>query len=85
MESDELSALFGTLVLFYIFQCCQIFFTGADFYNMPYVIYKDLAIADVTGIEAFPGCFDDFFHRRKTSEAVICFIRIIPERTVFMR
>ena len=62
-ELSDFSQINILHLLFYIFQCSQIFFAGTDFYNMPYVIYKDLAIADVTGIETFFGSFDDFFHR----------------------
>ena len=37
--------------LFYILQCIRIFFTGADFYDSVNIVYKNLAIADVTGKE----------------------------------
>ena len=62
-ELSDFSQINILHLLFYIFQCSQIFYACTDFYYMPYVIYKVLAIADVTGIETFLGSFDDFFHR----------------------
>ena len=36
---------------FYILQCSDIFFAGADLYDSVNIVYKNLAIADVTGKE----------------------------------
>ena len=36
---------------FYILQCSGIFFAGADLYDSVNIVYKNLAIADVTGKE----------------------------------
>ena len=43
---------------FYILQCSDIFFAGADLYDSVNIVYKNLAIADVTGKEYFLcSCF----------------------------
>ena len=39
---------------FYILQCSGIFFAGADLYDSVNIVYKNLAIADVTGKEYLP-------------------------------
>ena len=49
--------------LFYILQCIRIFFTGADFYDSVNIVYKDLAIADMSGIQNFLCSFDDLIDR----------------------
>ena len=38
------------VLLFYILQCSGIFFAGADLYDSVNIVYKNLAIADVTAI-----------------------------------
>ena len=49
--------------LLHILQCFQIFFTCTDFYNLLYIVNKNLTISDMTCIKSFRCCLNDFFNR----------------------
>ena len=54
---------FRRMLLFYILQCCVIFFTSTDLDDFIHVVDEDLAVADMTGIERLLSGIYHFFHR----------------------
>lgn len=52
-----------TISLFHVLKCREVLFAGADLDDLRYVVDKDLAISDVTGIQSLLRCRDDLFYR----------------------
>ena len=58
------------IVLFYILQGIHIHLAGADLDHLIHIVYKDLAVSDVTGVQGFLGRLDDCIHRDAADEAI---------------
>ena len=55
---------FGKMTyLFVILQCSESDFTGSDLYYVLDVVYEDLTVTDMTGVEGLLSCLDYLFDR----------------------
>ena len=60
---------------FYILQCSGIFFSGADLYDSVNIVYKNLAIADVTGKEYLLCSCNDGINRDLADDNLDLYLR----------
>ena len=60
---------------FYILQCSGIFFAGADLYDSVNIVYKNLAIADVTGKEYLLCSCNDGINRDLADDNLDLYLR----------
>ena len=59
MQARRVLGIITLALLLHVLQSCEVFFAGTNLYYFVNVVYEDLAIADMSGVQSLLGSIDD--------------------------
>ena len=58
MQARRVLGIITLALLLHVLQGCEVFFAGTNLYYFVNVVYEDLAIADMSGVQSLLGSID---------------------------